>query len=167
MANDKENVVSRWIMYVQSVAKILSEFPDVNELEIRKGNFRLRLRRQDAKQRSPNTIGLHVAESPFPTDTQEDLSNCVQVINPFHTPIIFYRSPIKDGPPCVNVGDWVASGERVGVGEVMKIFQDITTEVAGLVRKFVVENGQLVDSGQPIAYVDQNSPKPIQPELVG
>lgn len=62
----------------------------------------------------------------------------------------FFRSPSPDAPPFVEVGDAVEQGQTVAIVEAMKLFNPITTELAGVIAEVLVENGQPVEFGQPL-----------------
>ena len=46
---------------------------------------------------------------------------------------VFYRAPAPDAPPYVGVGDWIQSGQTVGLIEAMKVFNEINSEIEGRV----------------------------------
>jgi acetyl-CoA carboxylase biotin carboxyl carrier protein len=65
-------------------------------------------------------------------------------------PGTFYRRPNPDADPYISEGDRVRAGEVVGLVEIMKSFYEITSDVDGVVGRFLVENEDLVDAGQDI-----------------
>jgi acetyl-CoA carboxylase biotin carboxyl carrier protein len=65
-------------------------------------------------------------------------------------PGTFYRAPSPEADPYVSEGETVRAGDIVGLVEVMKLFHEITSEVDGVVTRFLVENEELVDVGQDI-----------------
>ncbi|WP_019939431.1 acetyl-CoA carboxylase [Bordetella sp. FB-8] len=69
-------------------------------------------------------------------------------------PGMFYRRPSPDAGPFKQEGDTVAVGDVIGLVEVMKQFSEITTEVAGTLIKFTVEDTAPVDPGQVIAIIE-------------
>lgn len=66
-------------------------------------------------------------------------------------PGTFYRRPSPDEDVFVEEGDQVASGQVIGLVEVMKNFLDVTANRDGVVESFLVENEDLVEAGQDIA----------------
>ncbi len=66
----------------------------------------------------------------------------------------FYRAPKPDAPPFVTEGDTVQPGQVVCILEAMKLFNEITSEVAGRIVRILVENGTPVEYGQPLFLVD-------------
>ena len=67
---------------------------------------------------------------------------------------IFYSSPAPGSAPYVQVGGEVAVGQVIGLIEAMKLFNEIKSDLAGRVVKFVAENGALVKARQPLIEVE-------------
>jgi acetyl-CoA carboxylase biotin carboxyl carrier protein len=68
----------------------------------------------------------------------------------------FYRKPNPDAGPYVKVGDKVNSDTIVCIVEAMKLFNEIEAEVEGEIVEILVEDGQLVEFGQPLFLVKTN-----------
>ncbi|MDD3237223.1 MAG: acetyl-CoA carboxylase biotin carboxyl carrier protein [Candidatus Gastranaerophilales bacterium] len=66
----------------------------------------------------------------------------------------FYGSPSPDSKAFVEVGDTVAKGQVVCIIEAMKLMNEIEAEVSGKVTEICVENGQTVEFGQVLMYVE-------------
>ncbi|CAM3223167.1 acetyl-CoA carboxylase biotin carboxyl carrier protein [Brevibacillus invocatus] len=65
----------------------------------------------------------------------------------------FYAAPAVDSPPYVIVGDKIHNTSIVCIVEAMKLFNEIEAEVKGEIVQILVENGQLVEQGQPLFLV--------------
>ncbi len=65
----------------------------------------------------------------------------------------FYAAPAVDAAPYVSVGSRVEKSTIVCIVEAMKLFNEIEAEVNGEIVSVLVENGQLVDLGQPLFLV--------------
>ncbi|TFB23840.1 acetyl-CoA carboxylase biotin carboxyl carrier protein [Filobacillus milosensis] len=65
----------------------------------------------------------------------------------------FYESPSPDDDPYVKVGDSVDNNSVVCIVEAMKLFNEIEAEVKGEIVEMLVENGELVEYGQPLFRV--------------
>jgi len=65
----------------------------------------------------------------------------------------FYSAPEPDKPPYVQAGDKVNASKVVCIVEAMKLFNEIEAEVNGEIVKVLVEDGQLVEYGQPLFLV--------------
>ena len=65
----------------------------------------------------------------------------------------FYRSPSPDAKAFVEVGQAVKKGDTVCIIEAMKLMNEIETDLAGVVKAILVENGQPVEYGQPLFVI--------------
>jgi acetyl-CoA carboxylase biotin carboxyl carrier protein len=68
-------------------------------------------------------------------------------------PGTFYRRPSPQADAYVNEGDPVQPGTVVGLVEIMKNFYEVTSDAAGIVERFLVENEDLVEAGQELVVV--------------
>lgn len=66
----------------------------------------------------------------------------------------FYRSPAPDEASFVNLGDRIRSGQTVCIIEAMKLMNEIEAESGGQVMEVLVENGQPIEFGQTLMYLD-------------
>lgn len=69
-------------------------------------------------------------------------------------PGTFYRAPSPGEPPFKSEGDAVAVGDVVGLVEVMKSFMEVKAEVAGTIKRFLVENEDPVTAGAVLVELD-------------
>ncbi|MFB4363514.1 acetyl-CoA carboxylase biotin carboxyl carrier protein [Bacillus sp. LR_6] len=65
----------------------------------------------------------------------------------------FYASSSPEAGPYVTVGSKVNENTVVCIVEAMKLFNEIEAEVKGEIVEVLVENGQLVEYGQPLFLV--------------
>jgi acetyl-CoA carboxylase biotin carboxyl carrier protein len=65
----------------------------------------------------------------------------------------FYSAAAPSDPPYVEVGSKVTVGATVGLIEVMKVFASIKTEIAGVIERVLVSNGEFVEFGQPLFLI--------------
>ncbi|MCZ2260107.1 acetyl-CoA carboxylase biotin carboxyl carrier protein [Sporosarcina sp. G11-34] len=68
----------------------------------------------------------------------------------------FYASASPEVPAYVQVGAKVTEESIVCIVEAMKLFNEIEAEVSGEIVKVLVEDGQLVEYGQPLFLVKAN-----------
>ncbi|MGF1488928.1 MAG: acetyl-CoA carboxylase biotin carboxyl carrier protein [Prochloraceae cyanobacterium] len=66
----------------------------------------------------------------------------------------FYRAPAPDESPFVDIGDRVSTGQTVCIIEAMKLMNEIETEIAGEIVEIAVENGQPVEYGQTLMWIN-------------
>lgn len=66
----------------------------------------------------------------------------------------FYRSPGPAAAPFVEAGSPIAKGDVLCIIEAMKLMNELESEVSGVVRKVLVENGTPVEFGQPLMEIE-------------
>lgn len=62
----------------------------------------------------------------------------------------FYSASAPEEEPFVQVGDSVKKGQTLGIIEAMKLMNEIECEYDGVIDKILVENGQMIEYGQPL-----------------
>lgn len=74
---------------------------------------------------------------------------------PVESPMVgvFYAAPSPDSDPYVTVGSTVNKGDVLCLIEAMKLMNEVTAEKSGTITKVCVENGQVVEYGQPIFMI--------------
>ena len=65
----------------------------------------------------------------------------------------FYRSSSPDSAPFIKEGAKVEVGQTLCIIEAMKLMNEIKAETAGTLVKFMVENAQPVEYGQPLYVI--------------
>ena len=65
----------------------------------------------------------------------------------------FYSSPTEKGDSYVKIGDLVSNESVLCIIEAMKLMNEIECEVEGTVAKIFVNNGDVVEFGQPIMAI--------------
>jgi acetyl-CoA carboxylase biotin carboxyl carrier protein len=65
----------------------------------------------------------------------------------------FYQAPAPDAEPFVQIGSKVTEKTVVCIVEAMKLMNEIEADVRGEIVSILVENGQLVEYGQPLFLV--------------
>ncbi|MFC0297374.1 acetyl-CoA carboxylase biotin carboxyl carrier protein [Geobacillus jurassicus] len=92
------------------------------------------------------------AETPAAKEVKPDAEgNLHQITSPMVG--TFYAAPAPDKPPYVKPGDKVKKDTVVCIIEAMKLFNEIEAEVDGEIVEVLVQNGQLVEYGQPLFLV--------------
>lgn len=62
----------------------------------------------------------------------------------------FYAAPSPDQKPFVQVGDTVKKGDVVLIIESMKLMNEVTSDIDGVVQEILVKNGEAVEYDQPL-----------------
>lgn len=128
------------------------ERSDWAEIDVRSGSLRVHLSTQahsDADA-TPATAAAQPAETVSAPGTEPSPAVVIPagaqaVRSP--SPGIFWRSPHPGAPPFAEVGDDMQSGATLGIVEVMKLMNHISSTIAGAVVGVFVENGMRVDRG--------------------
>ncbi|TFD97553.1 acetyl-CoA carboxylase biotin carboxyl carrier protein [Jeotgalibacillus salarius] len=84
-------------------------------------------------------------------EPEENLENTTEIKSPMVG--TFYEASSPEAGPFVKVGSKVSSDTTVCIVEAMKLFNEIEAETEGEIVKILVENGQLVEYGQPLFLV--------------
>jgi acetyl-CoA carboxylase biotin carboxyl carrier protein len=67
---------------------------------------------------------------------------------------LFWRAPSPGAPPFVEVGTRVGPEDVIGIVEVMKLMNQVTAGTSGVVTAVLIENGGMVEHGQPLVLID-------------
>lgn len=62
----------------------------------------------------------------------------------------FYAAPSPESEPFVSVGVQVKKGQVLGIIEAMKLMNEIECEYEGVIEAVLVEDGSVVEYGQPL-----------------
>lgn len=92
-------------------------------------------------------------KAPATVEVEKDGSKRYHVIK---SPLVgtFYRAPSPGAPPFVEEGDMVSKGQVLCIIEALKVMNEIESDVNGKVVKILVENGQPVEYGQELFYIE-------------
>jgi acetyl-CoA carboxylase biotin carboxyl carrier protein len=69
---------------------------------------------------------------------------------------IYYAQSEPGADPYVNVGDTVKNDTTIGLIEIMKVYSAIAAGVEGVITEIHVEDGDLVEVGQPLISLKVN-----------
>ena len=143
--------------YIEKLAELLVN-NGLSEISLEDGDQAITLRK-DALVASSPVVPVAapvaaVASAPAvsaPADNKE-----VKKGTPITSPMVgtFYKSPSPDADPFVSVGSLVKQGDVVCIVEAMKMMNEIEAEVSGKVVEICVEDGQPVEFGQVLMYVE-------------
>ncbi|MHA6483794.1 acetyl-CoA carboxylase biotin carboxyl carrier protein [Paenibacillus sp. strain BS8-2] len=97
---------------------------------------------------APQAVQPAAVEAAAPQKPALDLH---QIVSPMVG--TFYSAPSPDTPAFVKAGDRVTEKSVVCILEAMKLMNELEAEVKGEIVEVLVENGQLVEYGQPLFLV--------------
>lgn len=149
------------IEYIEKIAKIVAD-NNLSEITLEDGEQAIVVRKENnvvattvssapvvAQQSSPAPVVAQVA----PVQKEEKPAT---IGTPITSPMVgaFYAAPAPGAKPFVKVGDVVSAGQVVCIVEAMKLMNEIESEVSGKIVQICVEDGQSVEYGQVLMYVE-------------
>ncbi len=140
----------------------LVEESKINELEIWEGRRKIRISKGHTNSGGTSTGAVQIVQHAVepapqpapsaPTSAPKLAPNLKEITSPMVG--TFYRAPAPDADPFVDAGHAVEVGQTVCIVEAMKLMNEIGSDVRGIVRQVLVENGQPVEFGQPLFLVE-------------
>ena len=151
------------IEYVEKLVKLLEE-SNLSEIVLQDGEQVIEMRKLDGTVSSSYSGGALTSsvqstvlqaqqtaeEEPAAGKESQKTSKTIT------SPMVgtFYCSSTPGGKPFVQVGDTVSAGQVVCIIEAMKLMNEIESEVSGKITKICIEDGQPVEYGQVLMYVE-------------
>lgn len=68
---------------------------------------------------------------------------------------IFYASRENGGKPLVQTGDQVKAGQALCLIEAMKTMNELNSPCDGIIRRILLENGEMAEYDQPIFEIEE------------
>ena len=153
---------------------------DISEFKLREGDFEITIRTKEYHKGKPlPAIPQQVISMPnpapvpvstnytaappsvqkndtVPVASVETIKDTAAKHVEIKSPIVgtFYRSASPEKPPYLKVGDRVEVGDVVCIVEAMKLFNEIESEVSGVVVKVLIEDASPCEYDQPLFLVD-------------
>lgn len=153
------------IKQIQELVKLVNK-TNIGELSIEKDDFKITIKqKKEAAQhfvaplqtQQPQLQPLPPASNTLQQEKkpETDKSKTENLLT-IKSPMIgtFYRQAGPGKPIFVNVGDEVEVGQVVCIIEAMKLFNEIESEVAGVITKILVEDASPVEFDQPLFLVE-------------
>ncbi|HYM19659.1 MAG TPA: acetyl-CoA carboxylase biotin carboxyl carrier protein [Candidatus Kapabacteria bacterium] len=151
------------LSYLEKILRLFDE-STLTELEIEEEGTQIRFSRRNDQ---PAAIGYAPpmqyapAQMAAPVSAAAPSATAPAVASNQHeikSPIVgtMYRAPSPDADPYIQVGQHIEAGQTICIVEAMKLMNEIESDVTGKVVKILVENGQPVEYGQPIAIIEKD-----------
>ena len=136
-----------WVSVLRTLMQQMST-ANATDLELRRGDLRVRLRREPL-----------ACEPPAPSDSASPAVHERDTLHRVLAPLtgIFYAAANPNSKPFVAEGDWVEPDAVVGLIETMKVFNEVTADTRGRVAVLLAKQGQLIHAGEPVLLVDLNA----------
>ena len=144
----------------------LMEKHGLSEVQLRNGPEQWKLRRGGYEtvmvQQAPAPVGVPQfapqpaapAYAPAPAQAVAADSSTLTI----KSPIVgtFYSAPTPEDTAFVQAGSTIQPGTPVCIIEAMKVFNQVESEVSGVIEAVLVKSGDPVESGQPLFRVRPN-----------
>ncbi|MEK3759224.1 acetyl-CoA carboxylase biotin carboxyl carrier protein [Paenibacillus sp. FSL R7-0337] len=160
---------------IKELIQLLDQTSSVHELEIESEGMKLAIRKPDRSEAEGTVIQAVPYNYPFtpapqpqspqfiappavseaPAAAQQPATSAEGALHKIVSPMVgtFYSAASPETPSFVNVGDRVNEKSTVCIIEAMKLMNELEAEVKGEIVSVLVENGQLVEYGQPLFLV--------------
>jgi len=143
-------------MDLRQLKSIMKEFEDstIHKLEITEKDFTVKL------EKRANDAPIPVSHSYISTEAPKAEPEVVPEINNnilVKAPIVgtFYDSPSPDSDPFLSLNKKINKGDVLFIIEAMKVMNEITAPVSGIVKKINVENATMVEYGQVVLEIEE------------
>ena len=144
--------------YIEKLAKIITD-NGLTEISMEDGEQAITLRKDlpEVIVGASQAPAVQVQTSPLFEKTQpqtvpEQKNNGKAITSPMVG--TFYIAPSPEAAPFVEIGSTVAEGDVVCIIEAMKLMNEIKSDQTGKVVKICVKNGDPVEYGQVLMYVE-------------
>lgn len=141
--------------YIQELADLLNK-NDLTELSLKEGDKEIVLKKEVVAS-APSAV-VSAAAQAANVATESFVCTPVEVKKgkPITSPMVgtFYKAPSPDAKPFVEIGSSVSGGQTVCIIEAMKLMNEIESDINGKVVEICVEDGQPVEFGQVLMYVE-------------
>lgn len=146
--------------YIEKLAKVLAD-TGLTEISLEDGEQAITLRKDVVVAPVAPVVSAPVQAAPAaqaqaPSAPAQAASESAKKGTPITSPMVgtFYKSPSPDADAFVSVGQSIKTGDVVCIVEAMKMMNEIKSEISGKVVEICVEDGQPVEFGQVLMYVE-------------
>ena len=146
------------IDYIEKLSKVLKE-NELTEISLEDGDSAITIRKDVIV--APAAVAAAPVQTAAPssapaTQSAESPKAEVKKETPIVSPMVgtFYSAPSPDSKPFVEIGQTISKGDKVCIIEAMKLMNEIESEVSGKVVELCVQDGQPVEFGQVLMYIE-------------
>lgn len=155
-------------MNINEVKELLTQFDQstLTEFDLKEGSFGLYMNKNKVTQKAQSTEAkqevnddevIQVTEMTNPTVVNETIKpetkpeNTQEIISPLVG--VAYLKPAPDKENFKQVGDSVKKGDVVCIVEAMKLMNEITATIDGVITDVLIQNEDVVEFNQPLFRV--------------
>ena len=148
--------------YIEKLAKIIAD-NDLTEISLEDGEQAITIRKDlpevnmvASAPASIPAVSTPVSASAVAPTAQTETKSDEPKGKAITSPMVgtFYAAPSPDAAPFVEIGSTVSVGDVVCIIEAMKLMNEIKAEQAGKVVQICVKNGDPIEFGQVLMYVE-------------
>lgn len=143
------------IEYVEKLAKVLAD-NSLTEISLEDGEQAITLRKELIVAPAAAIAAPAAPSAQAPVASAQTPQTEVKKGKPLTSPMVgtFYGAPSPDAKPFVEIGSSISKGDVVCIVEAMKLMNEIESEVSGKVVEICVKDGQPVEFGQVLMYIE-------------
>ncbi|MBQ3310688.1 acetyl-CoA carboxylase biotin carboxyl carrier protein [bacterium] len=149
------------LKYLEKLAKLMTD-SDLTEVQLEDEEQSIILKRQQQQALVAQPVApvvqaqVTAKDSTGVAQATEIKAETPKTGRPIKSPMVgtFYKAASPDAPAFVEVGSLVAQGEVVCIIEAMKLMNEIESDYSGKVIEICVNDGQPVEYGQVLMYVE-------------
>ncbi|OTN89524.1 acetyl-CoA carboxylase, biotin carboxyl carrier protein [Enterococcus sp. 7E2_DIV0204] len=162
-------------MNINEVKELLTQFDQstLTEFDLKEGSFGLYMNKNKVTQKTPGEVKQVADNNVTSQGTVEVTSQTVEVKEPIIETItsetkpenteeiispivgVVYLKPAPDKENFKQVGDSVKKGDVVCIVEAMKLMNEITASVDGVITEVLIQNEDVVEFNQPLFRVSK------------
>jgi acetyl-CoA carboxylase biotin carboxyl carrier protein len=145
--------------YIEKLAKIIAD-NGLTEISLEDGEQAITIRKDLPEVIAAAPVAAPVASAPVaqaaPATTAVPAEAPAPKGKAITSPMVgtFYSAPSPDAEPFVEIGKTIAEGDVVCIIEAMKLMNEIKSEQSGKVTQICVKNGDPIEFGQVLMYVE-------------
>ena len=150
------------LKYLEKLAKLMTD-SELTEMQLEDQEQSIVLKREKQTVTAQQVLPIaktQVITNEQPADTEEKTEQpkeeSPKTGKAIKSPMVgtFYKAASPDAPAFVEVGSLVAQGEVVCIIEAMKLMNEIESDFSGKVVEICVDDGQPVEYGQVLMYIE-------------
>ena len=157
----KENAMNFDLEYIEKLVKMVSD-SELTELTLEEKESAIVIRKEKEIVQAqtivpqaiaaPASVPAPVATSVVTEEKKADAPKGTPITSPMVG--VFYAASSPGAKPFVEVGSTISTGQVVCIIEAMKLMNEIEAEVSGKVTQICVKDGEAVEYGQVLMYVE-------------
>lgn len=147
---------------VREIAKLISE-TDLTEIEVEKGDLKIRVARQITVAAAPAIQHMVAAPAPVAAVAAAPVAaapaagaDLAAHPGAVRSPMVgtAYRRPSPGADAFIEIGSTVKAGDKLLLVEAMKTFNEIVAPKAGTITHILVDDGQPVEYGEALVVIE-------------